>query len=114
MAEARLSDMARAKAKLRLRPDAEFDGAAKPALDAAAAALRDLVSRLDRIEDEKQALAEEARGVLIEAKAAGFAPKAVKRAVKILRMDCDERAALASHQGTVQLYLGLVEGSGFE
>jgi len=49
--------------------------------------------------------------VLIEAKGAGFAPKAVKRAVKILRMDSEERAAMRSLEATVDLYLGLVEGA---
>lgn len=113
MAEQKLSDQAKARSKKsRFKPDAEFDAAAEGAKAAAQAALRDLVERLDRIEDEKQALAEEARGILIEAKGAGFAPKAVKRAVKILRMDSEERAAMRSLEATVELYLGIVEGGG--
>ena len=110
MAEQKLSDQTKARPKKqRFKPDAEFDAAAEGAQRAAAAQLKGIVGRLDRIEDEKQALAEEARGVLIEAKGAGFAPKAVKRAVKILRMDSEERAAMRSLEATVDLYLGLVE-----
>lgn len=57
----------------------------------AAAELRSFVERVERLEEEKRALADDVKEVLGEAKGVGFDPKMIRRVVKIRAVDRDTR-----------------------
>ena len=54
--------------------------------------LRSLVERIERLEEEKRALAGDIREVYGEAKANGFDTKILRKVLTIRRKDRDERA----------------------
>ena len=49
--------------------------------------LRQLIERIERLEEEKTVLADHLRGVYAEAKAAGFDPKIIRKVVRLRKMD---------------------------
>ena len=53
----------------------------------AADRLRSFVERIERLEEEKQALAGDIREVYSEAKAVGFDPKVMRQVVRLRKMD---------------------------
>ena len=57
----------------------------------AAGHLRSFIERIERLEEEKRALAEDIKQVYAEAKANGFAPKIMRQVVRLRRMDTTER-----------------------
>lgn len=69
--------------------------AEKPADDQtygiAADRLRSLVERIERLEEEKQALAGDIRDVYAEAKANGFDTKTLRQVVRLRKQDAHER-----------------------
>lgn len=63
----------------------------------AADRLRQFIERVERLEEEKTALAADIREVYSEAKAVGFDPKIMRQVIKIRKMDqadADEQEAL--------------------
>ena len=52
--------------------------------------LRSFIERIERLEEEKKALADDIRDVYSEAKASGFEVKVMRQIVKIRKMDKDE------------------------
>lgn len=54
--------------------------------------LKSIVSRIERLESEKAALAEDIREVYAEAKANGFDCPTLRRVIKLRKMDSAERA----------------------
>ena len=52
--------------------------------------LRSLVDRIERLEEEKRALAEDIRGIYAQAKSTGFDVKALRKVVADRRKDQDE------------------------
>jgi uncharacterized protein (UPF0335 family) len=56
----------------------------------AAEHLRSFIERIERLEEEKKALADDIRDVYSEAKASGFEVKVMRQIVKIRKMDKDE------------------------
>jgi uncharacterized protein (UPF0335 family) len=86
----------------RRRAPAEPD-AARVGLDPdAALRLRAFVERIERLEEERKALAEDVKDIYGEAKDAGFDPKVLKDVVRIRRQD---RAAVEETQALRDLYL---------
>jgi uncharacterized protein (UPF0335 family) len=73
--------------------------------------LRTLVERIERLEEEKRALAGDIREVYGEAKANGFDTKILRKVLTIRRKDRHERA---QEQAMLDLYLGALgmEGEG--
>jgi uncharacterized protein (UPF0335 family) len=73
--------------------------------------LRGLVERIERLEEEKRALAGDIREVYGEAKANGFDTKVLRKVLMIRRKDSHERA---QEQAMLDLYLGALgmEGEG--
>jgi uncharacterized protein (UPF0335 family) len=73
--------------------------------------LRTLVERIERLEEEKRALAGDIREVYGEAKANGFDTKILRKVLMIRRKDRHERA---QEQAMLDLYLGALgmEGEG--
>ena len=53
--------------------------------------LRLLVERIERLESEKQEIAEDVREVYQEVKAVGYDPKIVRQIIKIRKMNADDR-----------------------
>ena len=58
--------------------------------------LRSLVERIERLEDERRATAEDIREVYGEARAAGFDIKVMRQLVRLRRLDSAEREAQAA------------------
>ena len=57
----------------------------------AAGHLRAFIERVERLEEEKRALAEDLKEVYAEAKANGFAPKIMRQVVRLRKMDTNDR-----------------------
>jgi uncharacterized protein (UPF0335 family) len=53
--------------------------------------LRAFVERIERLEEEKKAIADDVRDVYAEAKANGFDVKALRNVVRLRKQDVDER-----------------------
>jgi len=52
--------------------------------------LRNLVDRIERLEEEKKGIAEDVKMVYTEAKSAGFNPKTMKEIIKMRKKDARE------------------------
>lgn len=57
----------------------------------AAAQLRSIIERVERLEEEKKAIADDIKDVYGEAKANGYDPKTLRRIVALRKMDANER-----------------------
>jgi len=56
----------------------------------AGAQLESFIERIERLEEEKQALGEDIKEVYAEAKGTGFEPKIMRQILKIRQMDKDD------------------------
>jgi uncharacterized protein (UPF0335 family) len=63
--------------------------------------LKAFVERIEKLEEEKKALAEDVREVYAEAKGAGFDVKALRTVVRLRMQDSEERK---EHEALVDLY----------
>lgn len=70
--------------------------------------LKSLIERVERLEEEKAALAADIREVYAEAKGHGFDSKIMRKVVRIRKMDATERS---TEEEMLDLYLSAV-GSG--
>ena len=57
----------------------------------AGAQLRSFIERIERLEEEKAALAADIREVYSEARGTGFEPKAMRQIVRLRKMDSADR-----------------------
>jgi uncharacterized protein (UPF0335 family) len=64
--------------------------------------LKAFVERIERLEEEKKALADDIRDVYGEAKATGFDVKALRTIVKMRKEDTDERK---EHEAILETYM---------
>lgn len=64
--------------------------------------LKSLIERIERLEEEKKAIADDIKDVFAEAKANGFNTKALRAILKIREEDADDRK---EHEAIVVLYL---------
>jgi len=64
--------------------------------------LNQLVARIERLEEEKKALADDIREVYAEAKAHGFDTKILRQVIKLRKLD---RAELAEQESLLQVYM---------
>ncbi len=53
--------------------------------------LKSFIERVERLEEEKKALAEDIKEVMGEAKAVGFDPKIIRKIIRLRKMDSDAR-----------------------
>ena len=53
--------------------------------------LKSFVERIERLEEEKRALAEDVKEIYSEAKGAGFDVKTIRQIIRIRKMDEDDR-----------------------
>ena len=70
--------------------------------------LQSIVQRIERLEEEKKALADDIRDVYAEAKAVGFDVKALRTVVKLRKQDAAERQEHEAILATYMLALGMV------
>ena len=64
--------------------------------------LRAFIERIERLEEEKKALADDIRDVFAEAKGTGFDVKALRAVLKLRKQDVDERR---EHETILETYL---------
>jgi uncharacterized protein (UPF0335 family) len=79
-------------------------GGAKPADVGGIAGeqLKSIIERIERLEEEKKALAEDIKEVMAEAKGNGFEPKIIRRILSLRKRD---RAEIDEEQTLLELYL---------
>lgn len=75
-----------------------------------AAQIRAVVERIERLEEEKKALADDIRDVYAEAKANGFDTKTLRQVVQLRRQDRAEREERAALLDLYLHALGMVPG----
>lgn len=73
----------------------------------AAAELRLLIERIERLEEEKKAMADDIRDVYAEAKARGYDPKTMRTVIRLRRMETHTRQEAEALLETYMAALGL-------
>lgn len=63
--------------------------------------LKSFIERIERLNEEKQALQDDIKEVFSEAKAVGYDIKAMREVIKLRKMDADKRAEFES---IIELY----------
>ena len=71
--------------------------------------LRSYIERIERLEEEKAALASDVRDVFSEAKANGFDTKAMRAVIRLRKLDASERDEQEHMLDTYKRALGMVE-----
>ena len=64
--------------------------------------LKAFVERIERLEEEKKAIADDVRDVYAEAKSTGFDVKALRTVVRLRKVDADERK---EHEAILETYM---------
>ena len=80
----------------------------EPATRFAKDQLKALVERIERLEEEKKAIADDIRDVYAEAKATGFDATALRTIVRLRKQDADERKEQETILETYMLALGML------
>jgi len=70
--------------------------------------LKSLIERIERLEEEKQALGEDIKEIYAEAKGTGFEPKIMRQLIKIRKMDKDEHDEQESLLDIYQRAIGML------
>jgi uncharacterized protein (UPF0335 family) len=68
----------------------------------AAGQLHALIQRIERLEEEKTAMAADIREIYAEAKSSGFDPKIMRQVVRLRKMEASDRA---EQEALLDLYL---------
>lgn len=64
--------------------------------------LRQFIERIERLEEDKAAVATDIKEVYAELKSQGFDPKIIRKVISLRKMDQDERA---EHEELLSVYL---------
>lgn len=72
--------------------------------------LRAFVERIEKLEEEKKAIADDIRDVVSEARGSGFDAKALRSIVKLRKQDPDKRAEEEAVLDTYKIAMGMVPG----
>lgn len=72
------------------------------------------VSRIERLEDQKQETAEDIKEVFSEAKSEGFCVKTMKKVIKLRKMDTEDRLMEEDLLDEYKIAVGLTQGDFFE
>jgi uncharacterized protein (UPF0335 family) len=67
--------------------------------------LKSFIQRIERLEEERQALGADVREVYSEAKSSGYDPKIMRQVVKLRKMDATDRQ---EQESLLQVYLDAV------
>lgn len=73
----------------------------------AADRLRQFIERIERLEEEKAAMASDVREVYAEAKTVGFDPKVMRQIVKLRKMDTADQQEMEALIETYKHALGM-------
>ena len=73
------------------------------------AQLRSVCERINRLEDDKQAIASDIRDVYAEAKGNGYNPKALRAVIRKQRADARKEAELQADVDAYMVALGLAD-----
>jgi uncharacterized protein (UPF0335 family) len=71
------------------------------------AQLKSIVERIERLEEEKKVIADDIKDVYAEAKGNGYDVKTLRTAVRIRKMDANERAEQEALLETYMVALGM-------
>ncbi|HEY0300688.1 MAG TPA: DUF2312 domain-containing protein [Rhizomicrobium sp.] len=71
--------------------------------------LRSFIERIERLEEEKKALADDIREVYSEAKGTGFDTKVMRQVVRLRKMENAERQELESLLETYKRALNMID-----
>lgn len=82
--------------------DATFDASPDVLTATAQGRLRTIIERLERLEDDKQAILADLKEVFAEAKGEGYDVKVLK---KVLKIRASDRAKLQEEEAILDLYL---------
>ena len=74
----------------------------------AAAGLKGYVERVDRLMEERKGINDDIKDIIAEAKANGFNGPAVRRAVRMYRMEKEKRDEMIAIDDTYLAALGLI------
>jgi uncharacterized protein (UPF0335 family) len=74
----------------------------EPATRFAKEQLKAFIERIERLEEEKKAIADDIRDVYAEAKGSGYDVKALRAVVRMRKEDADERR---EHEAVLETYL---------
>lgn len=88
----RHEDQRRKQGKPPMKHDPTFEKAADNAYRVTAAELRQFIERFERLAAEKQAIADQQKEVMAEAKARGYDTKVMRQIMKLRKEDPDKRA----------------------
>ena len=69
--------------------------------------LRSFIERIERLEEEKKAIAEDLKEVFAEAKSVGFDTKIMRTVIKIRKMEAHERQ---EQEALLDVYMHALEG----
>lgn len=69
--------------------------------------LRSLVERIERLEEERKALAQDVKDIYAEAKSAGYDTKVLRQVIRLRKQDPDEVAEQAGVRDTYLHALGM-------
>jgi uncharacterized protein (UPF0335 family) len=86
------------------------DAETTPATGFAKDQLKAFIERIERLEEEKKALADDIREVYAEAKASGFDVKVLRHIVKLRKLDVNERKEFEAVAETYMAALGMLTG----
>jgi uncharacterized protein (UPF0335 family) len=67
--------------------------------------LRSIIERIERLEEEKKGIADDIKDVYAEAKGNGYEVKALRRVVRIRRMDQSQKAAHDEVENILETYM---------
>src|SRR5262245_14434372 len=79
-----------AKSNLQTKDDIDDTEEAAPA-NVSGARLKSFLERVERLEEEKKALAEDIRDIYSEARATGFEPKIMRKIVSLRKVNLEKR-----------------------
>lgn len=73
--------------------------------------LKQMIERIERLEEEKAAIAADVRDIYAEAKAVGFDTKVMRQVVKLRKMDRQDREEQEQLLDLYMAAIGMVPGS---
>lgn len=76
-----------------------------PSTSVAAAQLKSIVERIERLEEEKKSIGDDIKDVYAEAKGNGFEVKALRRIVRLRRLDGPQKAAHEEVEAILETYM---------
>ena len=85
----------------RLKADPEFDAAQDNTFRATAQELRSFVERFERLEAEKQEVADQQKEVMAEAKGRGYDTKVLRKLIALRKRDKDD---IAEEEAVLEMY----------